>query len=108
MKKLTILLYLLSCSIGSVIQDLWSLPEPDEKKGITSNGFVKNDSDLVHGLLGVEGTLVGSSWTEKDYGQFDNDRVTLLLLSELGNTIYFQFFLLLPDLELVNLLIPSN
>lgn len=33
MKKLTILLYLLSCSAGSVAQDLWSLPGPDEKMG---------------------------------------------------------------------------
>ncbi|KAF5796783.1 hypothetical protein HanRHA438_Chr08g0368041 [Helianthus annuus] len=33
MKKLTILLYLLSCSAGSVTQDLWSLPGPDEKNG---------------------------------------------------------------------------
>ncbi|GFQ05484.1 protein ycf2, partial [Phtheirospermum japonicum] len=31
MKKLTILLYLLSCFAGSVAQDLWSLPRPDEK-----------------------------------------------------------------------------
>ncbi|KAM0941006.1 Protein Ycf2 [Dioscorea sansibarensis] len=64
-KKLTILLYLLSCSAGSVAQDLWSSPEPDEKNGITSYGFVENDSNLVHGLLEVEGTLVGSSPTEK-------------------------------------------
>ncbi|KAI3771302.1 hypothetical protein L6452_02464 [Arctium lappa] len=34
MKKLTILLYLLSCSAGSVTQDLWSLPGPDEKNEI--------------------------------------------------------------------------
>ncbi|KAJ7941293.1 Protein Ycf2, partial [Quillaja saponaria] len=61
MKKLTILLYLLSCSAGSVAQDLWSLPGPDEKNGITSYGLVENDSDLVHGLLEVEGALVGSS-----------------------------------------------
>ncbi|TYJ04299.1 hypothetical protein E1A91_A12G082600v1 [Gossypium mustelinum] len=40
MKKLTILLYLLSCSAGSVPQDFWSLPGPDEKNGITSYGFV--------------------------------------------------------------------
>nr|YP_011008531.1 Ycf2 [Tacca plantaginea]YP_011008552.1 Ycf2 [Tacca plantaginea]WPV72357.1 Ycf2 [Tacca plantaginea]WPV72378.1 Ycf2 [Tacca plantaginea] len=76
MKKLTILLYLLSCSAGSVAQDLWSSPGPDEKNGITSYGFVENDSDLVHGLL--EGALVGSSRTEKDCSQFDNNRVTLL------------------------------
>nr|YP_009537244.1 hypothetical chloroplast RF2 [Dioscorea baya]YP_009537261.1 hypothetical chloroplast RF2 [Dioscorea baya]AYM32921.1 hypothetical chloroplast RF2 [Dioscorea baya]AYM32938.1 hypothetical chloroplast RF2 [Dioscorea baya] len=78
MKKLTILLYLLSCSAGSVAQDLWSSPGPDEKNGITSYGFLENDSDLVHGLLEVEGALVGSSRTEKDCSQFDNNRVTLL------------------------------
>lgn len=82
MKKLTILLYLLSCSAGSVAQDLWSLPGPDEKNGITYYGLVENDSDLVHGLLEVEGALVGSSWTEKDCSQFDNDGVTLLLRPE--------------------------
>ncbi|KAH0777443.1 hypothetical protein KY290_008854 [Solanum tuberosum] len=58
MKRLTILLYLLSCSAGSVAQDLWSLSVPDEKNGITSYGLVENDSDLVHGLLEVEGALV--------------------------------------------------
>nr|YP_010330720.1 hypothetical protein RF2 [Pilea dolichocarpa]YP_010330737.1 hypothetical protein RF2 [Pilea dolichocarpa]UNY33859.1 hypothetical protein RF2 [Pilea dolichocarpa]UNY33876.1 hypothetical protein RF2 [Pilea dolichocarpa] len=87
MKQLTILLYLLSCSAGSVAQDLWSLPELDEKKGITSYGLVENDSDLVHSLLEVEGTLVGSSWTEKDCSQFDNDRVTLLLRPEARNPL---------------------
>nr|YP_009756592.1 hypothetical chloroplast RF21 [Broussonetia luzonica]YP_009756613.1 hypothetical chloroplast RF21 [Broussonetia luzonica]QCA41218.1 hypothetical chloroplast RF21 [Broussonetia luzonica]QCA41239.1 hypothetical chloroplast RF21 [Broussonetia luzonica] len=87
MKKLTILLYLLSCSAGSVAQDLWSLPELDEKNGITSYGLVENDSDLVHGLLEVEGTLVGSSRTEKDCSQFDNDRVTLLLRPEPRNPL---------------------
>nr|YP_010420656.1 hypothetical protein RF2 [Urera baccifera]YP_010420673.1 hypothetical protein RF2 [Urera baccifera]USG98333.1 hypothetical protein RF2 [Urera sp. W144]USG54376.1 hypothetical protein RF2 [Urera baccifera]USG54393.1 hypothetical protein RF2 [Urera baccifera]USG98163.1 hypothetical protein RF2 [Urera baccifera]USG98181.1 hypothetical protein RF2 [Urera baccifera] len=87
MKKLTILLYLLSCSAGSVAQDLWSLPELDEKNGITSYGLVENDSDLVHVLLEVEGTLVGSSRTEKDCSQFDNDRVTLLLRPEARNPL---------------------
>nr|YP_010219429.1 hypothetical chloroplast RF21 [Musa velutina]YP_010219450.1 hypothetical chloroplast RF21 [Musa velutina]UCC34460.1 hypothetical chloroplast RF21 [Musa velutina]UCC34481.1 hypothetical chloroplast RF21 [Musa velutina]BCT09924.1 hypothetical protein RF2 [Musa velutina]BCT09944.1 hypothetical protein RF2 [Musa velutina] len=82
MKKLTILLYLLSCSAGSVAQDLWSSPGPDEKNWITSYRFVENDSDLVHGLLEVEGALVGPSRTEKDCSQFDNNRVTLLLRSE--------------------------
>ncbi|KAM0932030.1 Protein Ycf2 [Dioscorea sansibarensis] len=33
MKKLTILLYLFECSAGSVAQDLWSSPGPDEKMG---------------------------------------------------------------------------
>nr|YP_010225385.1 hypothetical chloroplast RF2 [Muehlenbeckia australis]YP_010225403.1 hypothetical chloroplast RF2 [Muehlenbeckia australis]UDD73641.1 hypothetical chloroplast RF2 [Muehlenbeckia australis]UDD73659.1 hypothetical chloroplast RF2 [Muehlenbeckia australis] len=62
MKKLTILLYLLSCSAGSIAQDLWSLPGPDEKNGITSYRLVETDSDLVDGLLEVvEGALVGSS-----------------------------------------------
>nr|YP_010443426.1 hypothetical protein RF2 [Arenaria serpyllifolia]YP_010443445.1 hypothetical protein RF2 [Arenaria serpyllifolia]UTE94300.1 hypothetical protein RF2 [Arenaria serpyllifolia]UTE94320.1 hypothetical protein RF2 [Arenaria serpyllifolia] len=87
MKKLTILLYLLSCSAGLVAQDLWSLPEPDEKNGITSYELVENDSDLVHGLLKVEGVLVGSSRTEKDCSQFDNDRVTLFLRPELRNPL---------------------
>nr|QIT05781.1 Ycf2 protein [Gynostemma burmanicum (nom. inval.)]QIT05798.1 Ycf2 protein [Gynostemma burmanicum (nom. inval.)] len=87
MKKLTILLYLLSCSAGSVVQDLWSLPGPNEKNGITSYGLVENDSDLVHGLLEVEGALVGSSQTEKDYSRFDNDRVTLLLRPEPRNPL---------------------
>jgi len=87
MKKLTILLYLLSCSAGSVAQDLWSPLGPDEKNGITSYGFVENDSDLVHGLLEVEGALVGSSRTEKDCSQFDNNRVTLFLRSEPRNPL---------------------
>ncbi|KAK9080994.1 hypothetical protein Scep_031027 [Stephania cephalantha] len=87
MKKLTILLYLLSCSAGSVAQDLWSPPGPDEKNWITSYGSVENDSDLVHGLLEVESVLVGSSRTEKDCSQFDNDRVTLLLRSEPRNPL---------------------
>ncbi|KAF1876945.1 hypothetical protein Lal_00033870 [Lupinus albus] len=87
MKKLTILLYLLSCSAGSVAQDLWSLPGPKEKNVITSYGLVANDSDLVHGLLEVEGALMGSSQTEKDCSQFDNDRVTLLLRPEPRNPL---------------------
>ncbi|PKA58312.1 Protein ycf2 [Apostasia shenzhenica] len=88
MKKLTILLYLLSCSAGSVAQDLWSSSRPDEKNWIR---FVENDSDLVHGLLllEVEGALAraGSSRTEKDCSQFDNNRVTLLLRSEPRNQL---------------------
>nr|YP_009557433.1 hypothetical protein RF2 [Kewa sp. GY-2019]QBC72106.1 hypothetical protein RF2 [Kewa sp. GY-2019] len=82
MKKLTILLYLLGCSAGSVAQELWSLSGPDEK-GLTSYRLIEDDSDLVHSLLEVEGALVGSSRTEKDCSQFDNDRVTLLLRPEL-------------------------
>nr|YP_009407419.1 putative ATPase linked to protein import [Dionaea muscipula]ASA46399.1 putative ATPase linked to protein import [Dionaea muscipula]QBC71719.1 hypothetical protein RF2 [Dionaea muscipula] len=87
MKKLTILLYLLSCSAGSVAQDLWSLSGPDEKKRITSFEPVENDSDLVHGLLELEGALVGSSRAEKDCSQFDNDRVTLLFRPEPRNPL---------------------
>ncbi|CAN0898383.1 Protein Ycf2 [Linum grandiflorum] len=82
MKKLTILLYLLSCSAGPVAQDLWSLPGSDEKSGIACYKLVENESDLVHGLLELEGALVGSSQTEKDCSQFDNDRVPLLLRPE--------------------------
>nr|YP_010179504.1 hypothetical chloroplast RF21 [Allium plurifoliatum]YP_010179522.1 hypothetical chloroplast RF21 [Allium plurifoliatum]QUV76121.1 hypothetical chloroplast RF21 [Allium plurifoliatum]QUV76139.1 hypothetical chloroplast RF21 [Allium plurifoliatum] len=89
MKKLTILLYLLSCSAGLVAQDLWSSPGPGsgEKNRITSYGFVENASDLVRGLLEVEGALAGSSRTEKDCSQFDNNRVTLLLRSEPRNPL---------------------
>uniref|UniRef100_A0A9I9E0L4 Protein Ycf2 n=1 Tax=Cucumis melo TaxID=3656 RepID=A0A9I9E0L4_CUCME len=85
MKKLMILLYVLICSAGLVVQDLWSLPGPDEKNGIY--GLVENDSDLVHGLLEVEGALLGSSRTEKDCSRFDNDRVTLLLRPEPRNPL---------------------
>nr|YP_010031000.1 hypothetical protein RF2 [Chlorophytum comosum]YP_010031017.1 hypothetical protein RF2 [Chlorophytum comosum]QOV01882.1 hypothetical protein RF2 [Chlorophytum comosum]QOV01899.1 hypothetical protein RF2 [Chlorophytum comosum] len=66
MKKLTILLYLLSCSAGSVAQDLWSSPGSGEKNWIASYGFVENDSDLVHGLLEVEGALAGSSFLRSE------------------------------------------
>nr|SFV96892.1 Ycf2 [Ionopsidium abulense]SFV96910.1 Ycf2 [Ionopsidium abulense] len=90
MKKFTILFYLLSCSAGSVAQDLWSLPGPDEKNRITSYGFIENDSDLVHGLLEVQGALVGSSRTEKDCSQFDNDRVTFLFRSEPRDPLYMM------------------
>ncbi|KAK8949710.1 Protein ycf2 [Platanthera zijinensis] len=94
MKKLTILLYLLSCSARLVAQDLWSSSRPNEKNWITSYGLVENDSDLVHGLLlllllEVEGALAlaGSSRTEKDCSQFDNNRVTLHLRSEPRNQL---------------------
>nr|YP_010293014.1 hypothetical protein RF2 [Eriocaulon alpestre]YP_010293031.1 hypothetical protein RF2 [Eriocaulon alpestre]YP_010473212.1 hypothetical protein RF2 [Eriocaulon faberi]YP_010473229.1 hypothetical protein RF2 [Eriocaulon faberi]ULQ65804.1 hypothetical protein RF2 [Eriocaulon buergerianum]ULQ65295.1 hypothetical protein RF2 [Eriocaulon alpestre]ULQ65312.1 hypothetical protein RF2 [Eriocaulon alpestre]ULQ65821.1 hypothetical protein RF2 [Eriocaulon buergerianum]UVH66235.1 hypothetical protein len=84
MNKLTILLYLLSCSAGSVAQDLWSSPGPNETN---SYGFVENDSDLVHGLLllEVEDALGGPPQREKDCGQLDNNRMTLLLRSEPRN-----------------------
>nr|YP_009436759.1 hypothetical chloroplast RF2 [Cyphia phyteuma]YP_009436782.1 hypothetical chloroplast RF2 [Cyphia phyteuma]ATG27134.1 hypothetical chloroplast RF2 [Cyphia phyteuma]ATG27159.1 hypothetical chloroplast RF2 [Cyphia phyteuma] len=88
MKKLTILLYLLNCSAGSVAQDLWSRPGPDENNGIASGRLVENNSDLVHGLLEVEGVLVGFSRPEKDCSQFDKDRVPLLLRPEPRNPSY--------------------
>lgn len=85
MKKLTLLLYLLSCSAGLVAQDLWSLPGPNEKNdGITSYRLLENDSDLVHGLLEIEGALLGPSQTGS---RFDNDVVTLLLRSEPRNPL---------------------
>ncbi|CAI8589162.1 unnamed protein product [Vicia faba] len=85
MKKLTILLYLLSCSAGSVAQDLWSLPGPNETNdGITSYRLLENDSDLVHGLLEIEGALLEPSQTGS---RFDNDGVTLLLRSEPRNPL---------------------
>nr|YP_009340617.1 Ycf2 protein [Wimmerella hederacea]YP_009340639.1 Ycf2 protein [Wimmerella hederacea]APQ40189.1 hypothetical chloroplast RF2 [Wimmerella hederacea]APQ40213.1 hypothetical chloroplast RF2 [Wimmerella hederacea] len=92
-KKLTILLYLLNCSAGSVAQDLWSPPEPDENNRIAYGRLVENDFDLVHGLLEIEGILEGFSRTdlegflrtEKDCSQFDKDRVPLLLRPEPRN-----------------------
>nr|UDZ61548.1 hypothetical protein RF2 [Helanthium bolivianum] len=87
MKKLTILLYLFSCSAGSVARDLWSPLGLDEKNGIASSRFLETESNLVHGLLEVEGALVGSSRTEKDCSQFDNNRVTLFLRSEPRNPL---------------------
>nr|YP_010566583.1 hypothetical protein RF2 [Medicago heyniana]UZC32050.1 hypothetical protein RF2 [Medicago heyniana] len=85
MKKLTILLYLLSCSAGSVAQNLWSLTGSNEKNdGITSYRLLYNDSDLVHGLLEVEGALLGSSQTGSP---FDNDGVTFLLRPEPRNPV---------------------
>ncbi|KAL6556204.1 Protein Ycf2 [Orobanche gracilis] len=87
MKKLTILLYLLSCSAGSVAQDLWFLPRPDEKSGSCYIRLLENDLDLVNGLLAVEGALARLSPTEKDCSPFENDRVTLLLRPEPRNTL---------------------
>nr|YP_010850254.1 hypothetical chloroplast RF2 [Lobelia zeylanica]YP_010850278.1 hypothetical chloroplast RF2 [Lobelia zeylanica]WGH11666.1 hypothetical chloroplast RF2 [Lobelia zeylanica]WGH11667.1 hypothetical chloroplast RF2 [Lobelia zeylanica] len=59
MKKLTILLYLLNCSAGSVAQELWSPPEPNENNRIAYGTRVEDDFDLVHGLLEIEGILEG-------------------------------------------------
>jgi hypothetical protein len=57
MKQLTILLYLLSCSTGSVAQDLLG---PEEKNGIPYGGRLgENDSELVHGLLRSRKRSVG-------------------------------------------------
>ncbi|KAJ0021650.1 hypothetical protein Pint_31082 [Pistacia integerrima] len=39
--------------------------------GIISFGLVNNDSDLVHVLLRIEGTLVGSSRIEKYCSRFN-------------------------------------
>jgi len=82
MKKLTILLYLLSFSAESVAQDLWSPPELDEKNGIASYGLVYNNSALVHGLLEVEDALVGLLWIEKV-----NDPLPFLILPKLRNPL---------------------
>nr|YP_009092723.1 hypothetical protein ycf2 [Eustrephus latifolius]YP_009092743.1 hypothetical protein ycf2 [Eustrephus latifolius]AIR12577.1 hypothetical protein ycf2 [Eustrephus latifolius]AIR12580.1 hypothetical protein ycf2 [Eustrephus latifolius] len=73
MKKLTILLYLLSCSAGSVAEDVWSSPPGS---GTASSRFLSDDSDLVHGLLDLldtEGAV--AAWTEKDCSPFDNNRL---------------------------------
>ncbi|CAH9111840.1 unnamed protein product [Cuscuta epithymum] len=69
MKKFTILLYLLSCSAGSVAQDLWSFPR-DEKNAITSYALIKNDSDLVHGLLELLKVECSPLGSEQNYGSY--------------------------------------
>nr|WDS80565.1 Ycf2 protein [Lantana camara]WDS80566.1 hypothetical chloroplast RF21 [Lantana camara] len=83
-KKLTILLYLLSCSAGPVARDLWYVPRPDEnqKDMMPFYPLVQSEWDLVHGLLEIEGALMASSPTEKDCSPFDNDRVPFLLRPE--------------------------
>nr|YP_009433845.1 ycf2 protein [Hypolytrum nemorum]YP_009433868.1 ycf2 protein [Hypolytrum nemorum]QIB72598.1 ycf2 protein [Cyperus glomeratus]QIB72691.1 ycf2 protein [Cyperus difformis]QIT06783.1 Ycf2 protein [Cyperus fuscus]ANP26059.1 ycf2 protein [Hypolytrum nemorum]ANP26082.1 ycf2 protein [Hypolytrum nemorum] len=81
LKKITILLYLLSCSAGLVTQDLWSSPGPDAKNWITSSEFVEDDSHLVQSLLELEDFLVGSLWIEKNCSE------TLLLRSEPRNPL---------------------
>ncbi|KAM7518951.1 hypothetical protein LguiB_017913 [Lonicera macranthoides] len=50
MKKFTMLPNLLSCSTGSIAQDLWFLSRLDEKSKIASYKHAENDFDLVHGL----------------------------------------------------------
>nr|QFG71460.1 Ycf2 protein [Mammillaria pectinifera] len=84
MKKLTILLYLLSCSAGSVAQDLWSPRGPDEEKGIPSFELFSNDSALVHGLLEIEDALagLGSLRTEEE-----DDLVPFLILPKQRNPL---------------------
>ena len=56
------------------------------KKWVASYGLAQNDSSLsiVHGLLEVEGALLGSSQTGSP---FDNDGVTFLLRPEPRNPI---------------------
>nr|YP_010411758.1 hypothetical chloroplast RF21 [Lophophora diffusa]URP30852.1 hypothetical chloroplast RF21 [Lophophora diffusa] len=84
MKKLTILLYLLSCSAGSVARDLWSPRGPDEEKGIPSFELLSHDSALVHGLLEIEDALAGlvSLRTEEE-----DDLVPFLILPKLRNPL---------------------
>nr|YP_009975934.1 Ycf2 [Annona reticulata]YP_009975961.1 Ycf2 [Annona reticulata]QNK05351.1 Ycf2 [Annona reticulata]QNK05378.1 Ycf2 [Annona reticulata] len=85
MKRLTILLYLLSFSAGPVAHDTWSTLRPPDRGTTAYLKFGRCDADLVNGLLELEVALVGSSRAEKDCSQFDNDRVTLLLRSEPRN-----------------------
>ncbi|KAL6558391.1 hypothetical protein OROMI_018741 [Orobanche minor] len=62
--------------------NLWFLPRTDEKSGSCYFRLLENDSDLLNGLLAVEGALERLSPTEKDCSPFENDRVTLLLRPE--------------------------
>nr|AIN75537.1 hypothetical chloroplast RF21 [Campanula americana] len=72
MKKLTILIYVLTCSSGLVAQELWSPSELNANNAIASGSLVDSNSDLVHGLLEIEGVLEGFLPIEKDCSQFDN------------------------------------
>nr|YP_009054005.1 Ycf2 protein [Hanabusaya asiatica]AHY94462.1 Ycf2 protein [Hanabusaya asiatica] len=85
MKKLTILIYVLNCSSGLVAQNLWSRSDLNANNEIASGSLVENNSDLVHGLLEVEGILEGFLPTEKDCSQFDKDRVPVLRRPEPRN-----------------------
>nr|QNK04151.1 hypothetical protein RF2 [Adenophora triphylla] len=85
MKKLTILIYVLNCSSGLVAQNLWSRSDLNANNEIASGSLVENNSDLVHGLLEVEGILEGFLPTEKDCIQFDKDRVPVLRRPEPRN-----------------------
>ncbi|MCD7472216.1 hypothetical protein HAX54_013235 [Datura stramonium] len=57
----------------------------DDSDNFDASVDIDHDLDMdlelltIHGLLEVEDALVGSSRTEKDCSQFDNDRVTLFL-----------------------------
>nr|QTI91350.1 Ycf2 [Ferocactus latispinus] len=84
MKKLTILLYLLSCSAGLVAQDLWSPPGPDEEKEIPSCEFIYGDSTIVHGLLEIEDTLAGLEPLRKEE---EDDLVPFLILPKQRNPL---------------------
>nr|YP_009435799.1 hypothetical chloroplast RF2 [Monopsis alba]YP_009435822.1 hypothetical chloroplast RF2 [Monopsis alba]ATG25800.1 hypothetical chloroplast RF2 [Monopsis alba]ATG25825.1 hypothetical chloroplast RF2 [Monopsis alba] len=75
-KKLTILLYLLKCSAGSVAQELWAPPEQNENNRIAYGRLVEDDFDLLHGLLEIEGILEGFSPTEKDCSQTEKEGVS--------------------------------
>nr|QYJ56532.1 hypothetical chloroplast RF2 [Adenophora kayasanensis] len=85
MKKLTILIYVVNCSSGLVAQNLWSRSDLNQNNEIASGSLVENNSDLVHGLLEVEGILEGFLPTEKDCIQFDKDRVPVLRRPEPRN-----------------------
>nr|YP_010689816.1 hypothetical chloroplast RF2 [Ceratostigma ulicinum]YP_010689834.1 hypothetical chloroplast RF2 [Ceratostigma ulicinum]WBR75441.1 hypothetical chloroplast RF2 [Ceratostigma ulicinum]WBR75459.1 hypothetical chloroplast RF2 [Ceratostigma ulicinum]WBR75525.1 hypothetical chloroplast RF2 [Ceratostigma ulicinum]WBR75543.1 hypothetical chloroplast RF2 [Ceratostigma ulicinum] len=60
MKKITLFIYLLSCSAGLVAQDLWSLSGPDGKIWPLSYGFIRDDSILVDALVQAAAALEGS------------------------------------------------
>nr|UDZ61554.1 hypothetical protein RF2 [Sagittaria trifolia] len=84
-KRFTVLLYILSCSAGSVAQDLWYPLGLEERKRSAYYLHINQDSAIAHELLQLEGTLVGFPLTEKDCSQNKNKGVTLLLRSEPKN-----------------------
>lgn len=82
MKKLRIVVYVLSCCGGWVGEEVWCVGGGDEKKGMSCCGVVENDCDVVDGVLEVEGGVVGWWGREKDWSGFDNDGVRLVVGGE--------------------------
>nr|QBC71787.1 hypothetical protein RF2 [Drosera indica]QBC71788.1 hypothetical protein RF2 [Drosera indica] len=74
-KRVTIFIYLLSCSAGLVAQNLRF--GPDDKRALYSFEAFDTDSELVRSLLALDCAVV-----VPPRSQFDNDRLTLPFLTK--------------------------